>query len=46
MPLEPVARHGSFFDLCIETQLAPTLHKGDVVILDKRGGFLGLFGTR
>ena len=23
-----------FFDLYIETQLAPTLHKGDVVILD------------
>ena len=29
-----MARHGSFFDLYIETQLAPTLHKGDVVILD------------
>jgi hypothetical protein len=34
MPLEPAARHGSFFDLCIETRPAPTLHKGDVVILD------------
>ena len=34
MPLEPVARHGSFFDHYIETQLVPTLHKGDVVILD------------
>ncbi len=34
MPLEPLARHGSFFDLYIETQLVPTLHKGDVVILD------------
>jgi hypothetical protein len=34
MSLEPMARHGSFFDLYIETQLVPTLHKGDVVILD------------
>jgi hypothetical protein len=34
MPLEPAARHGPFFDLCIETRPAPTLHKGDVVILD------------
>ena len=33
MPLEPVARHGLFFDLCIETQLAPTLQQGDVIIL-------------
>jgi hypothetical protein len=23
MPLEPVARHGLFFDLYVETQLAP-----------------------
>ena len=28
------AMNREFFDLCIETQLAPTLHKGDVVILD------------
>ncbi len=27
------------FDLYIETQLAPTLHKGDVVILDNLGGY-------
>jgi hypothetical protein len=33
MPLEPVARHGLFFDLCIETQLAPILQPGDVIIL-------------
>ena len=28
------AMNREFFDLYIETQLAPTLHKGDVVILD------------
>jgi hypothetical protein len=33
MPLEPVARHGLFFDLYVETQLAPTLGPGDVIIL-------------
>ena len=33
MPLEPVARPGLFFDLCIETQLAPTLQQGDMIIL-------------
>jgi hypothetical protein len=36
MPLEPAARHGPFFDLCIEARPAPTRHKGDVVILDNR----------
>jgi hypothetical protein len=34
MPLEPVARQGSFFDLCIETQLAPTLQPGRAIIFD------------
>ena len=34
MSLEPVARHGSLFDLYVETQLAPTLRPGDVIILD------------
>jgi hypothetical protein len=33
-PGGPAARHGPFFDLCIETRPAPTQHKGDVVILD------------
>ena len=28
------AMNREFFDLYVETQLAPTLHKGDVVILD------------
>ena len=34
MPLEPVARHGSLFDLYVEAQLAPTLQRGDAIILD------------
>ena len=32
--LEPMAQNGSPFDLYIETQLAPTLQPGDVVIAD------------
>jgi hypothetical protein len=34
MLLEPVARHGSFFDLSLEPHLATTRQPGHVIILD------------